>query len=315
MTVAVNPVRKEAAGNNIEILKAAIGVATDLYKVKMNNDALEAANKIKQEQIAADTIKETRLAEERANKTKTDNLRDFVPVSEGTKGAFNLPGQDGYYLSRADVRAQEQNKTALAGKEIERNQKASDTDFNRTQKLSDDYNKESKESLGAINGYKKVEAAALNPNPTGQTDLALIYGLMKTLDPNSSVKEGETAMAEQSQGAAKQYTNAYNSVLRGERLTPETRQSFLAEAKRALQAQLGVQKNLDELYTSRANQFKVDPAFVVNPMFGKLRNELGDLDLSGGVGNKVVDIPGVGKTTQADIQAELRKRMQGTASK
>ena len=44
---------------------------------------------------------------------------------------------------------------------------------------------------------------------------------MKTLDPQSVVREGEFATAENSTGIFKKYWNAYNRLVKGEKLTEE----------------------------------------------------------------------------------------------
>lgn len=82
--------------------------------------------------------------------------------------------------------------------------------------------------IAARNGYEKVLSAA-NDN-SGASDIALIFGFMKTLDPTSTVREGEFSTAQNSGSIDQTVQNLYNRVLKGERLTPQQRQQFAATA-------------------------------------------------------------------------------------
>ena len=60
----------------------------------------------------------------------------------------------------------------------------------------------------------------------GAGDVAAVFTFMKTLDPNSVVREGEFATAENTAGHYRKFWNLHNKLLRGERLTDEQRDSF-----------------------------------------------------------------------------------------
>jgi uncharacterized protein YukE len=60
----------------------------------------------------------------------------------------------------------------------------------------------------------------------GAGDVAAVFTFMKTLDPNSVVREGEFATAENTAGHWRKFWNLHNKLLRGERLTDEQRDSF-----------------------------------------------------------------------------------------
>ena len=80
-------------------------------------------------------------------------------------------------------------------------------------------------------GFERVQTGANQNNAQG--DLALLFGFMKMLDPNSVVRETEFANAEQAQGTLQRVFNIPDRFIRGTRLTEEGRQYF-AEAAREL---------------------------------------------------------------------------------
>ena len=65
----------------------------------------------------------------------------------------------------------------------------------------------------------------------GPAAIAMVFKFMKALDPQSVVREGEFATAENSAGVDDKILNMYNKLLEGERLTPEQMQQFIGTAK------------------------------------------------------------------------------------
>lgn len=64
------------------------------------------------------------------------------------------------------------------------------------------------------------------------SDISLIFAFMKMLDPNSVVREGEFATAQNSGGIEEKIRNTYNQAVSGEFLTPEQREDFVRRAYR-----------------------------------------------------------------------------------
>jgi hypothetical protein len=62
------------------------------------------------------------------------------------------------------------------------------------------------------------------------SDLNLVYGLGKIMDPTSVVREGEMIMVKNSAGMSEQLLGAINALNGGAALTPETRQALMQEA-------------------------------------------------------------------------------------
>jgi hypothetical protein len=99
-----------------------------------------------------------------------------------------------------------------------------------------------KDYLDAQVAFDKVQRASQDPSAAG--DLALIFGVMKTLDPGSTVREGEFANAQNAGGVDDRFVSAYNRVLRGERLSPEQRNDFVRTAQGQFQAHQGAFEQL-----------------------------------------------------------------------
>lgn len=75
---------------------------------------------------------------------------------------------------------------------------------------------------------KARQLVELARNPSGISDISLIFGLMKSLDPRSTVREGEADMVENAQGAFTRLMNIQNRVQEG-RLLPDEAYPLIVE--------------------------------------------------------------------------------------
>lgn len=75
------------------------------------------------------------------------------------------------------------------------------------------------------------------------SDLNLIYGLGKIMDPNSVVREGEMTMVQNTSSWPDWLKGAYDSVTGGSRLEPDTRKAILGEARSRMTAYRGALDN------------------------------------------------------------------------
>lgn len=116
----------------------------------------------------------------------------------------------------------------------------------------------------AANGYRKV----IDAEPTPAGDLALTFGFMKTIDPGSTVREGEAASVKNTTGAVGAARRLYNQVLRGDSLLPAQRADLKKQADVAFRAQLATQKELDTQFETRAKRFGLDPKDVITDISG-----------------------------------------------
>lgn len=144
--------------------------------------------------------------------------------------------------------------------------KASDktkTQFSQEQDLYDRFASQTKEHVVVRDSYQNMITAydqASSGNPAG--DLQLVYAFMKSQDPNSSVREGERADAENSAGVSSWVRVQYNKLLAGERLTAEQRNNFLSLGRENYTKK---KANFDRLaggFKKRAEKYNLDPSQV-----------------------------------------------------
>lgn len=113
-------------------------------------------------------------------------------------------------------------------------------------------------------------------DPSGAGDLALIFNYMKTLDPGSTVREGEFATAQNSAGLDERTRAQYNKVISGERLSPNQREDFVDRAMRLYEGQEQANIQIENQYRTLAEQSGLDPeqSVVDFKIKGLRRNKL-----------------------------------------
>ena len=131
---------------------------------------------------------------------------------------------------------------------------AEDSSFENEQKLRKEYTGHQivKDSQKIAGSYGNMRAAAARQ--TGAGDIALIFGYMKMLDPESVVREGEFATAQNAGGVPEQISGIYNRLIQGEKLTPSLRNDFLDLA--------------GDVYSQQKEKLA-----VVNNQFGRVADE------------------------------------------
>lgn len=136
-------------------------------------------------------------------------------------------------------------------------------------------------------------ARSVRENPgkdLGAGDLALIFNFMKMLDPGSTVREGEFANAQNTGGVPARITARYNQVINGQRLTPEQRSDFVAQAENLMHVQLSNQKRLENSFRGIADRAGINPDDVVVDFVGPLRQSL-ETNNPGGAGGENTPTP------------------------
>jgi hypothetical protein len=83
-------------------------------------------------------------------------------------------------------------------------------------------------------------------------DISLIFSFMKTLDPNSTVREGEYANAQNAAGIPEKVVNQYNKAINGQFLNDSQRNDFLNTARKNYVAQADALKNKVNIYRNQA---------------------------------------------------------------
>lgn len=128
-------------------------------------------------------------------------------------------------------------------------------------------NAEVKDFGKQASAFGRVVSSAQDPSAAG--DLALIFNYMKVLDPGSTVREGEFATAQNAGGVGERVISLYNSIKRGERLSPDQRADFVDRARRLyLGAEQGYQ-GIREQYAGIAGQYGYDIDRSVPDLYGE----------------------------------------------
>lgn len=100
------------------------------------------------------------------------------------------------------------------------------------------------------------------------SDLNLVYGLGKIMDPNSVVREGEMIMAKDTAGWSDKIAGWVNALNGGQALTPETRKAIMAEAHNRVTSYNDMYQQDSGLYRKIASKQGMDPEDIVQD-FGK----------------------------------------------
>lgn len=172
--------------------------------------------------------------------------------------------------------AKQQRETDLALKmmEIRAQQAATERDisgkeFTQEKDLRKEFTAQSKDFTEAKLGFEKVQNAAMSKTPSGATDIALVFGYMKVLDPNSVVREGEFATAANAGGVGETIRNYYNKLLEGTLLTDKVRRQFVSSARTQFQPYLQQQEARETEFTELSDAYSLDPTKVVRSKLPK----------------------------------------------
>lgn len=197
------------------------------------------------------------------------------PITTGqVLGEMMGAGMEAY---RAEQKAQQAAEIARLQRETDINLKLmeigatqSAKTFGQEKDLRKEFTTQSKDFTEARLGLEKVQNAAMATEPTGASDIALVFGYMKVLDPNSVVREGEFATAANAGGVSETIRNIYNRVRKGTLLTDTVRKQFIASARTQFQPYLQQQEQREASFTSLAGSYGLDPTKVVDSKLPEL---------------------------------------------
>ncbi|MCT7549817.1 hypothetical protein N5U04_09860 [Aliarcobacter butzleri] len=134
------------------------------------------------------------------------------------------------------------------------NEKKKEQQFDWESKLRSEFSKGTSNYIQAKSNYAKINAA--NDNAVG--DISLIFSYMKMLDPQSVVREGEFATAQNAAGIDDRIQNTYNKLLSGERLSPQQRIDFKKQSEDLYKIEEENAKKLRQSLGLVAKTFKLD---------------------------------------------------------
>lgn len=164
------------------------------------------------------------------------------------------------YQYTADGRALEPIKGGPAdpstptSRNVQSNRKA-ETDYRKEFEQRQDV----KSFVTARNQYYALRKTALNPNATASDDISSVYSFMKALDPQSVVREGEFATAQNATGVPDRMKNYYNQMLKGTRLNASQRQDMVNTAYRNYSVMRDNYNNVATQYRGYAQSAGVNP--------------------------------------------------------
>jgi hypothetical protein len=144
--------------------------------------------------------------------------------------------------------------------------------FDAENKLRDEHTKQSGTFVKVRDAMGKVQVAAKDPSAAG--DIALIFSYMRILDPDSVVREGEFATAQNAASIPDRVRNLYNKALSGERLNDKQRADMVNQAKKVYGSQKQGQDKLDKQYTELATGYGLNPKNVVQKFDTEVAPEL-----------------------------------------
>lgn len=133
----------------------------------------------------------------------------------------------------------------------------------RYYKLQGDFDKATEKYRGAIDSAKNLNA--LSQNSTAQDQTAIIFSYMKTLDPSSTVREGEFALVGSTAGLGDRATNALAQLDSGKRLNETQIRDIVGAATKLANV---AKQNLDgtsKEYDRRATKFGLPGGLFYEP--------------------------------------------------
>ena len=136
-----------------------------------------------------------------------------------------------------------------------------DDTFKNANVLRDEFNTHSKTFASMANARRQIIEAARDPTAAG--DLSLLYGYMKSLDPNSVVRESEFAMAAQAGSLPDRIQGWATKLINGERLPDKIRKDFVNQSAKLYDAAVVDQEKLTNRYRGIAQRHNIPEIDVV----------------------------------------------------
>lgn len=133
--------------------------------------------------------------------------------------------------------------------------------------IVNDFNAQTKDSREVLKQYKVMESAVNNPSPAG--DVSLVFSYFKTIDPQSTVREGEYDTIINAVSVPDRIRNYATRLKTGQKLTPEMRLDLLNSAKQNVTAILPQIQNTVQNYRGFVSAIGKDPDRVIkDPLEG-----------------------------------------------
>jgi hypothetical protein len=140
-----------------------------------------------------------------------------------------------------------------------------DQTINNESTLLTKYLTQAKDYISVRDAFSRIQTSAKKPSAAG--DLSLIFNYMKMLDPNSTVREGEFANAQNAGSAWNAVGASYNKIMSGERLTEAQRKDFLEQSKGLYDSQKKLHQQTQKTFRDMATRDKLNPDNVAPDLY------------------------------------------------
>lgn len=187
------------------------------------------------------------------------NIGKEVEIDAKTDAAMKLQAQKD---AAAMERQKAANAAALAKAKTTKDAKP-DAQAQRTFKNSSELRKEyqshpvTKRTFEVQSAWDKAKSVLDSPSPAG--DMAAIFMFMRTLDPQSTVREGEYKSAAEATSALGRVETYANNVKAGRKLNDEQIKDFRTVMEKFYKAQIKEQARLDKQYSDLATRSGLSP--------------------------------------------------------
>ena len=114
-----------------------------------------------------------------------------------------------------------------------------------------------------LNQMNSFGASIGTPQYKPSDDIALIFSFMKTLDPGSTVREGEYATAKNAGSVPESVVNTYNQILNGKFLNDDQRKNFIETARKSYSGIAKEAETVASRYRSMAKDRGIPENLVV----------------------------------------------------
>jgi len=149
-----------------------------------------------------------------------------------------------------------------AGRLVKTETKLNDAQNAFAQKIAPKIQNKQFDKFNTLNQARQsIADSVASPNP--QEDSAIIYNFIKTLDPESAVREGEITFVGSARGIPARTQGFINKMYKGELLTPQERSNILDFATKAAAGQKKAWEVSAAPYINQANKMGVPVSFIV----------------------------------------------------
>ncbi len=223
---------------------------------------LDTDDPVERNRFIAQTIRERQEAGQDASKITELMGLDKNKQTLMARRQLILSGDVGVLADtglKAAIEAEQYKKSVLDRMAAERD--AVSGKYGDVSSMRDDFVKQSQKYVGVRDAYTSLEAALAQASPAG--DIAGVFGFMKSIDPASSVREGEQATAKNAGGVPEGIRSLYNEAIGKGGLTPVQRADFLRTSKGQLDTAQKAQDKLTSEFARLAQLRQFNPAEVI----------------------------------------------------